>query len=117
MVTMGSLYVLIPRLWNRRAMYSTKLINTHFWLATIGTVFYIASMWIAGVMQGLMQRAVDPSDGTLVHPFLVEIVSATHPYYIGRLVGGVIFLSGMLVMAYNVWMTVRGAEHRDLPQA
>jgi cytochrome c oxidase cbb3-type subunit 1 len=116
MVTMGALYVLIPRLWNRRAMYSTKLINTHFWLATIGTVVYIVPMWIGGVMQGLMQRAVDSSDGTLVHPFWVEIVSASHPYYIGRLVGGVIFLSGMLVMAYNVWMTVRGAEHRDLPQ-
>jgi cytochrome c oxidase cbb3-type subunit 1 len=117
MVTMGALYVLVPRLWNRRAMYSTKLINTHFWLATIGTVFYIASMWIAGVMQGLMQRAVDANDGTLVYPFWAEIVSATEPYYIGRLVGGVIFLAGMLVMAYNVWMTVRGAKHRDLPSA
>ncbi|MDI1300428.1 MAG: cytochrome-c oxidase, cbb3-type subunit I [bacterium] len=114
MVTIGSLYVLIPRLWNRKAMYSTKLIYTHFWLSTIGVVFYIASMWIAGVMQGLMWRAVN-ADGSLTYTF-VEALSATHPYYIGRLAGGVIFFSGMLVMAYNVAMTIRCPEPRDLPE-
>ena len=113
MITIGSIYVLIPRLWDRKAMYSTQLINLHFWLATIGTVFYIASMWIAGVMQGLMWRAVN-ADGTLTYSF-VEALNATFPYYVGRLVGGVIFLTGMLVMAYNVWMTLRHTEPRDLP--
>jgi len=113
MITIGSVYVLVPRLWDRKAMYSTYLINLHFWLATIGTVFYIASMWIAGVMQGLMWRAVN-ADGTLTYSF-VEALSATFPYYVGRLVGGVLFLTGMLVMAYNVWMTLRHTEPRDLP--
>lgn len=115
MVTIGSLYVLIPRLWNRKAMYSTQLIYTHFWLSTIGVVFYIASMWIAGVMQGLMWRAVN-ADGSLTYTF-VEALSATHPYYIGRLVGGLIFFAGMLVMAYNMAMTIRHPEPRDLPEA
>jgi cytochrome c oxidase cbb3-type subunit 1 len=115
LITMGSLYVLVPRLWNRPYMYSTKLIYTHFWLATIGTVFYIASMWIAGIMQGLMWRAVN-ADGSLTYSF-VEALSATHPYYIGRLLGGTIFLAGMLVMAWNVAQTIRGVPARDLPNA
>lgn len=113
MITIGSLYVLIPRLFDRKAMYSTKLIYLHFWLATIGTVFYIASMWIAGIMQGLMWRAVN-QDGTLTYSF-VEALNATFPYYVGRLVGGIIILTGMLVMSYNVWMTLRHTEPRDLP--
>ncbi|MFZ5562292.1 MAG: cytochrome-c oxidase, cbb3-type subunit I [Pseudomonadota bacterium] len=114
MITMGSLYVLVPRLWNRQYMYSTQLIYVHFWLATVGTVLYIASMWIAGVMQGLMWRAVN-ADGTLTYSF-VEALAATQPYYIGRLVGGVFFLAGMLVMAWNVAMTIRSAAVRDLPE-
>ncbi len=114
MITMGSMYVLIPRLWGRRQMYSTQLIYTHFWLSTVGTVLYIASMWIAGVMQGLMWRAVN-DDGSLSYTF-VEALAATHPYYIVRFVGGVIFLSGIILMAYNMVMTIRGAEPRDLPQ-
>jgi cytochrome c oxidase cbb3-type subunit I len=115
MITMGSMYVLIPRLWSRQQMYSTKLIYLHFWLSTVGTVLYIASMWIAGVMQGLMWRAVN-EDGTLTYTF-VEALSATHPYYIIRFIGGVIFLTGIIVMAYNMIMTIRGATPRDLPQA
>jgi len=114
MITMGSLYVLVPRLWNRQYMYSTQLIYVHFWLATVGTVLYIASMWIAGVMQGLMWRAVN-ADGTLTYSF-VEALAATQPYYIGRLVGGVFFFAGMLVMAWNVAMTIRSAAVRDLPE-
>lgn len=115
MISIGSLYVMIPRLWERRAMYSTSLINVHFWLATIGTVFYIVSMWISGITQGLMWRAVN-SDGTLAYSF-VEGVVASHPMYIGRLIGGIIFLSGMFVMAYNVFKTIRGDEPKDLPAA
>lgn len=113
MITIGSLYVMIPRLWERKAMYSTQLINVHFWLATIGTVFYIVSMWISGITQGLMWRAVN-SDGTLAYSF-VESVVASHPMYIGRLIGGGLFLSGMCIMAYNAFKTIRGDEPKDLP--
>jgi cytochrome c oxidase cbb3-type subunit I len=86
-------------------MYSVKAIELHFWIATIGIVLYIAAMWIAGVMQGLMWRAVNP-DGTLVYTF-VESVKATFPYYVIRLLGGLLYLGGMLIMAWNVVMTVR----------
>jgi cytochrome c oxidase cbb3-type subunit 1 len=105
---MGSLYYLIPRMFGREKMYSTRAIELHFWIATIGIVLYIAAMWIAGVMQGLMWRAVNP-DGTLVYSF-VESVKATYPFYVIRLLGGVLYLSGMLLMAWNVVMTVRSGR-------
>ena len=104
-ITMGSVYYLIPRLSGKKEMWSTRLIDTHFWVATIGIVLYIAAMWIAGVMQGLMWRAVN-ADGTLTYTF-VESVKATYPYYVIRFGGGLLYLSGMLMMAYNVFMTVR----------
>jgi cytochrome c oxidase cbb3-type subunit 1 len=107
MISIGCLYALIPRLFGKKEMYSTQMINVHFWLSTIGVVVYIASMWIAGVMQGLMWRAVN-DDGTLTYSF-VESLEATMPYYMGRLGGGVIYFLGMLLMAYNVWKTVRSA--------
>ena len=111
LITMGSLYYLIPRMFGRTTMYSVRAIETHFWLATIGIVLYIAAMWIAGVMQGLMWRAVNP-DGTLVYTF-VESVKATFPYYVVRLLGGVLYLGGMLIMAWNVVMTVRSGKPTD----
>ncbi|MFA5914264.1 MAG: cytochrome-c oxidase, cbb3-type subunit I [Burkholderiales bacterium] len=111
LVTMGSIYYLIPRLFGRSEMYSVPLINTHFWMATIGIVLYIASMWIAGVMQGLMWRAVS-TDGSLTYTF-VEGVKATYPFYTIRLAGGLLYFSGMLVMAYNVWKTVAGQQAVD----
>jgi cytochrome c oxidase cbb3-type subunit 1 len=86
-------------------MYSVKLINTHFWLATIGVVLYIAAMWVNGILQGLMWRAVN-QDGTLTYSF-VEALEASHLGYLVRVIGGTFFLTGMLVMAYNVWQTVR----------
>ena len=92
-------------------MYSVALINLHFWMSTIGTVLYIASMWVNGIMQGLMWRAYN-EDGTLTYTFLESLV-ASHPGYVVRMIGGLIFFSGMLVMAYNVWMTTR----RDVPLA
>ncbi|HKI63596.1 MAG TPA: cytochrome-c oxidase, cbb3-type subunit I [Burkholderiales bacterium] len=113
LVTMGSLYYLIPRLFGRAEMYSVRLINVHFWIATIGIVLYIAAMWIAGVMQGLMWRAVG-SDGMLTYSF-VESVKATYPFYGIRLLGGVFYLAGMLVMVYNVAKTVAGARAVDAP--
>ena len=93
-----------PRLLGLRSMYSSKWIDTHFWLHTFGLVLYIASMWIAGVMQGLMWRAVN-EDGTLTYSF-VESVKATFPYYVIRMTGGLMYFSGMLVMAYNVAKTM-----------
>ncbi|MDQ2987863.1 MAG: cytochrome-c oxidase, cbb3-type subunit I [Pseudomonadota bacterium] len=104
-ITMGSIYYLIPRMSGKKEMWSTRLIDTHFWVATIGIVLYIASMWIAGVMQGLMWRAVN-ADGTLTYTF-VEGVKATFPYYVIRFGGGLLYLSGMLMMAYNTYMTMR----------
>jgi cytochrome c oxidase cbb3-type subunit 1 len=113
MMTIGSMYHLIPRLFNREAMYSIKLIDVHFWISTVGVVLYIASMWIAGVMQGLMWRAFN-DDGTLTYSF-VESLKATYPYYLVRLAGGTLFLAGMLVMAWNVWKTVRGEKPVPVP--
>ena len=104
MISSGCLYSLIPRVFGRDAMYSIKLIDVHFWISTIGVVLYVASMWIAGVMQGLMWRAVN-DDGSLTYSF-VESLTATYPYYAVRLLGGVMFLTGMLIMAYNVYKTI-----------
>ncbi len=108
MISIGSLYSVTPRLFSLEKMHSIRLVNLHFWLATLGVVFYAASMWIAGVMQGLMWRAVNP-DGTLTYSF-VQSLEATRPYYVGRLFGGLLFLLGMLIMAYNVYRTVRSGS-------
>ncbi len=113
MVTMGALYTMVPRVFDREYMYSTRLINVHFWLATLGVVLYIASMWIAGLTQGLMWRAYN-SDGTLAYSF-VEVVKAMHPFYVGRVGGGILFLTGMLLMAYNVTQTIIKAKPADIP--
>ncbi|MBT5189836.1 MAG: cytochrome-c oxidase, cbb3-type subunit I [Proteobacteria bacterium] len=107
MISIGAVYFLIPRLFDRE-IYSKKLIETHFWVATIGIVLYIAAMWISGVMQGLMWRAVN-ADGTLTYSF-IETVQAMHPYYVVRLLGGILYLSGMLLMAYNIFRTIKGAK-------
>jgi cytochrome c oxidase cbb3-type subunit 1 len=113
LVTMGCIYHLVPRLYGCAEMYSMRLINTHFWVATVGIVLYIAAMWIAGVMQGLMWRAVG-EDGTLTYTF-VESVKATYPFYAIRLLGGLLYLAGMVIMLYNVLKTVAGARPVDAP--
>ena len=116
MISIGALYHLIPILYDKERMYSTSLINTHFWMATIGTVLYITSMWVNGILQGLMWRAYN-QDGTLTYTF-VESVSASYPGYVVRVIGGAIFFSGMLIMAYNVYMTARkGVEPQAAPAA
>jgi cytochrome c oxidase cbb3-type subunit 1 len=109
-MTIGSMYSLMPKLWGRREMWSIKLIDVHFWIATIGVVLYVAAMWIAGVMQGLMWRATN-ADGTLTYTF-VESLKATYPYYVVRLGGGILFLIGMFIMLYNVIKTVTVTEPR-----
>jgi len=111
MISMGAMYYLLPRLAGKREMYSVKAIEVHFWVATLGIVFYIAAMWIAGVMQGLMWRAVNP-DGSLTYAF-IESIKATYPYYSIRLLGGVLYLAGMIIMAWNMFMTIREPKPVD----
>jgi cytochrome c oxidase cbb3-type subunit I len=111
LVSIGSMYALIPWVFNKEGMYSTKLVDTHFWIATVGVVLYICAMWIAGVMQGLMWRAVN-ADGTLTYSF-VESLEATYPFYFVRLLGGLLFLSGMILMAFNVFKTIAGSPMTD----
>jgi cytochrome c oxidase cbb3-type subunit 1 len=113
LVSIGSVYYLIPRLFGQAQMYSVRLIDAHFWVATVGIVLYIAAMWIAGVMQGLMWRAVS-ADGTLTYAF-VESVKATYPFYAIRLLGGLLYFAGMLVMAWNVWKTIAAGRPQDAP--
>ena len=105
MISIGAMYHLIPILFGKTEMYSISLINTHFWMSTIGTVLYIAALWVNGIMQGLMWRAYN-QDGTLTYSF-VESVQASYAGYLVRLVGGGIFFLGMVLMAYNVYMTTR----------
>ncbi|MEM9531453.1 MAG: cytochrome-c oxidase, cbb3-type subunit I [Pseudomonadota bacterium] len=113
MMTVGSLYCLIPRVFQRDGMYSVPLINVHFWTTTIGIVLYTVAMWIAGISQGLMWRATN-ADGTLTYTFIESLI-ATYPYYLMRLLGGLLVLLGMFIMAYNVWRTVRGAGKEESP--
>ncbi|SKA32583.1 cytochrome-c oxidase, cbb3-type subunit I [Consotaella salsifontis] len=113
MITFGAVYYLVPRLWERHRLYSLRLVNWHFWLATIGIVIYAASMWVSGIMQGLMWREYD-DQGFLVYSF-AETVAAMHPYYIMRLLGGVMYLSGSVIMAYNIIQTIRGVERTEIP--
>jgi cytochrome c oxidase cbb3-type subunit 1 len=115
MITMGSLYHMIPKIFGREQMHSIALINVHFWLATVGTVLYIVSMWVNGITQGLMWRAVNV-DGTLTYSF-VEALEASHPGYVVRLIGGAFFLTGMLLMAYNVWRTIRAHQPAEAQAA
>ena len=111
MVSIGSIYFLIPKLVGKQEMWSTKLVTTHFWIATVGVVLYIASMWISGVMQGLMWRAVN-ADGTLTYSF-IESVKASYPFWAIRVLGGLMYLVGMLLMLYNVVKTMQGARAVD----
>ncbi|MEX6725633.1 cytochrome-c oxidase, cbb3-type subunit I [Sphingosinicellaceae bacterium M-36] len=108
MVSFGAIYCLAQWAWKRERLYSLKLVEWHFWLSTIGIVFYITAMWVAGIMQGLMWRAYD-ENGYLIYSFL-ETVEAMHPYYVIRAFGGLLFVAGSLVMAYNVYRTIRGDE-------
>src|SRR5947209_3785743 len=111
-VSFGALYCLIPWLWNRKGLYSLKLVNWHFWIATIGIVLYISAMWVSGILQGLMWRAYT-SLGFLEYSF-IESVEAMHPFYMIRAAGGALFLIGALIMAYNLWMTVRVGEAEEV---
>ncbi len=112
-VSFGALYCLIPWVFDKKGLYSLKLVNWHFWLATIGIVFYISAMWVAGIMQGLMWRAYTPQ-GFLEYSF-VETTEAMHPMYVIRALGGLLFLAGSLVMAWNVYKTITSPEAEAVP--
>ena len=111
MITFGALYFLVPVLWKRERLYSLSLVSWHFWLATIGIILYAASMWVTGIMEGLMWREVD-ANGFLVNSF-ADTVAAKFPMYVVRGLGGVMFLSGAIIMCYNLWMTVRKAPAKE----
>ncbi len=113
MITFACVYYLVPRLWNRERMYSLRMINWHFWTATIGIVFYASSMWVAGITQGLMWREYG-ADGYLVNTF-AETVAALHPMYILRAFGGLLYLSGAVIMTANVWLTIAGRLRIEEP--
>ena len=110
-VSFGALYCLFPWLWNKKSLWSMKLVSWHFWTATIGIVFYICAMWVSGIMQGLMWRAYDKL-GFLEYSF-IETVAAMHPYYVIRATGGFLFLVGALIMVYNLYMTVVHGEDAE----
>ena len=115
MITFACMYYLVPRLWQRERMFSLRMINWHFWLATIGIVFYAASMWVAGVMQGLMWREYG-ADGYLLWAF-ADTVEAMFPMYVLRAFGGLLYLSGAVIMVYNVWMTLAGKQRTEKPMS
>lgn len=113
MVSFGALYYMVPRLWNRERLYSIRMVNWHIWTATIGIVIYAAVLWVAGITQGLMWREYD-DQGFLVNSF-IDSVSAIHPEYVMRTIGGGFYLIGALIMAYNITMTIRGKERQETP--
>ncbi len=113
MITFSAIYFLVPRLWNRERLYSLRMVNWHFWLATLGIVFYTASMWVAGITQGLMWREYG-ADGYLVNSF-AETVLALHPMYLLRAFGGLLYLAGASVLVANVWLTILGRQREEEP--
>ena len=115
MITFGALYYMTPRLWGRERLYSLRMVNWHFWLATLGIVLYASAMWVAGITQGLMWREYG-DDGYLVYAF-VEVVAAMHPYYLIRAVGGILYLAGAIIMAFNIWMTIAGRLRVEEPMS
>jgi len=112
-ISFGAIYCLVPWLWHKRQLYSLKAVNWHFWISTIGIVLYISAMWVSGILQGLMWRAYN-SLGFLEYSF-IETVEAMHPFYVIRALGGLLFVTGSLVMAWNLWMTVRSGEPEAVP--
>ena len=110
-ISFGALYCLVPWLYNKKSLYSLRLVNWHFWVSTLGIVFYICAMWVSGIMQGLMWRAYD-NLGFLEYTF-IETVDAMYPFYVMRAFGGLLFLAGAFIMAYNLVMTVRAGEAKE----
>ena len=114
-ISFGAIYALVPWLWNRKGLYSLRLVNWHFWISSLGIVLYVSSMWVAGILQGLMWRAYTPL-GFLEYSF-IETVQAMHPFYVIRALGGVLFLGGAVLMAANLWLTIARPEADAVPAA
>ncbi|RWI43960.1 MAG: cytochrome-c oxidase, cbb3-type subunit I, partial [Mesorhizobium sp.] len=114
LISFGAIYYMVPKLWNRQRLYSLRLVTWHLWLATLGIVVYAAVMWVSGIMQGLMWREYD-EQGFLVYSF-AETVAAMHPYYVMRAAGGALYLAGMLIMAWNITMTILGYQPEEQSQ-
>ena len=110
-ISFGAIYYIVPVLWKRERLYSLRLVEWHFWTATIGILLYITAMWVSGIMQGLMWRAYDAL-GFLEYSF-AETVEAMHPFYVVRALGGALFVLGSLIMAYNLWRTTRGEVREE----
>jgi cytochrome c oxidase cbb3-type subunit 1 len=113
MISFGAIYYLTPKLWHRDRLYSLRLVTWHFWLATLGIVIYAAVLWVAGIQQGLMWREYD-EQGFLVYSF-AESVAAMFPYYVLRMIGGLFYLTGGLIMAWNIALTILGHKREELP--
>jgi cytochrome c oxidase cbb3-type subunit 1 len=113
LISFAALYFLVPKLWGRERLYSVRLVSVHVWLATLGIVVYAAVMWVSGIMQGLMWREYD-DQGFLVYSF-AETVAAMYPYYVMRTFGGLLYLSGALLMAFNITMTILGFQREEEP--
>ncbi len=113
MISFSAIYFLVPKLWGQERLYSLRLINWHFWLATLGIVIYAAAMWVSGIMQGLMWRTYD-DQGFLVYSF-AETVAEMHPYYVLRAFGGALYLAGALIMAWNIYCTIQGRKREEEP--
>jgi cytochrome c oxidase cbb3-type subunit 1 len=113
LISFAALYFLVPKLWGRERLYSVRLVSLHVWLATLGIVVYAAVMWVSGIMQGLMWREYD-NQGFLVYSF-AETVAAMYPYYVMRAFGGLLYLAGALLMAFNITMTILGYQREEEP--
>jgi len=113
MITFAALYYMAPRLWGRQRLYSLRMVNWHFWCATLGIVLYASSMWVSGITQGLLWREYGP-DGYLVYSF-AEVVATLHPYYLIRAAGGLLYLAGAIVMVVNLWLTIAGKQRAEAP--
>ena len=115
MITFAAVYYLAPRLWGRTRLYSLRMVNWHFWTATIGIVLYASAMWVAGIMQGLMWREYG-ADGYLVYSF-AEVIQAMHPMYLMRAAGGALYLAGFIIMIWNIVQTIRGELREEKPMS
>jgi len=113
----GMFYWLTPRLYGTK-LYSTSLANFHFWIGLIGILVYVGSMWVSGIMQGLMLNATTPDGHALVYPNFIETLTAIRPMMAFRIIGGSLYLLGMIIMAVNIWLTARKGspvnEHREV---
>jgi cytochrome c oxidase cbb3-type subunit 1 len=114
MITFSVIYFLVPRLWHRERLYSLRMVNWHFWLATTGIVFYAGSMWVAGITQGLMWAEYDPATGYLVNSF-ADTTAALWGMYVLRALGGVLYLAGAVLLVINVWRTILGHRREEVP--